>query len=221
MCGIVGYAGPRPALRRAGRARRLEYRGYDSAGVAVIADDGGLRTAKKAGGLDNLERRARPSGTWPGTTGIGHTRWATHGGPTDRNAHPHTDSAGRVAVIHNGIIENFARLRAELEADGVEFAATPTPRWSPTCSAGAASCAAADRGATAGRGMRLVCRRLRGRVHPGAVHADHPGRGRRGPAQLAAGGRRRRRREVPRPATWPPSSSTPGRRSSSARTSWW
>src|ERR687885_643539 len=88
MCGIVGYVGNRPALNIVlDGLRRLEYRGYDSAGIAVI----------------------------------GHTRWATHGGPTDRNAPPHLSADGRIAVIHNGIIENFSRLRAELESTGIEF----------------------------------------------------------------------------------------------------
>ncbi|MCY1137864.1 glutamine--fructose-6-phosphate transaminase (isomerizing) [Actinoplanes sp. Pm04-4] len=124
MCGIVGYVGGRPALSIViDGLRRLEYRGYDSAGVAVV-DDGAVLTEKKAGKLANLEKalaEAADPGIAAGLTGIGHTRWATHGGPTDRNAHPHVSQDGRVAVIHNGIIENFARLRAELEATGVEF----------------------------------------------------------------------------------------------------
>ncbi|MBL7257012.1 glutamine--fructose-6-phosphate transaminase (isomerizing) [Paractinoplanes lichenicola] len=125
MCGIVGYVGGRPALSIVlDGLRRLEYRGYDSAGVAVV-DNGAVLTEKKAGKLANLEKQlaeADDARIAAGLTGIGHTRWATHGGPTDRNAHPHVSQDGRVAVIHNGIIENFARLRAELEATGVEFA---------------------------------------------------------------------------------------------------
>src|ERR687890_1334289 len=125
MCGIVGYVGNRPALGIVlDGLRRLEYRGYDSAGVAVI-DGGTVRTEKRAGKLANLEKAVAERGAdgiAAGSTAIGHTRWATHGGPTDRNAHPHLSVDGRVAVIHNGIIENFARLRAELEAGGVEFA---------------------------------------------------------------------------------------------------
>jgi glucosamine--fructose-6-phosphate aminotransferase (isomerizing) len=124
MCGIVGYVGNRPALNIVlDGLRRLEYRGYDSAGVAVI-DGGAVLTEKRAGKLANLEKalaERAADGIAAGSTAIGHTRWATHGGPTDRNAHPHLSGDGRVAVIHNGIIENFARLRAELEATGVEF----------------------------------------------------------------------------------------------------
>src|SRR5689334_16282115 len=121
MCGIVGYVGPRPALDVVVEGlRRLEYRGYDSAGVAIVGD-GALQIAKKAGRIENLDKELAKA-TFTGTTGMGHTRWATHGPPTDRNAHPHTDATGRVAVIHNGIIENFAELRHELESAGVEFA---------------------------------------------------------------------------------------------------
>ena len=124
MCGIVGYVGKRPALSIVlDGLRRLEYRGYDSAGVAVIDDDVVL-TEKRAGKLANLEKALAErtgDGIATGTTAIGHTRWATHGGPTDRNAHPHLSADGGIAVIHNGIIENFSRLRAELEATGVEF----------------------------------------------------------------------------------------------------
>src|SRR6476469_10650445 len=121
MCGIVGYVGPRTSLEVVVEGlRRLEYRGYDSAGVAVVGDDGTLQLAKKAGRIENLDKELA-SRSITGTTGMGHTRWATHGAPNDRNAHPHTDSSGRIAVVHNGIIENFAELRAELEAHDVEF----------------------------------------------------------------------------------------------------
>ena len=122
MCGIVGYVGPRPsqAILLAGLAR-LEYRGYDSAGIAVIDGSGELGMRKRAGKLsilrDNLAANPLPAGT----TGIGHTRWATHGGPTDVNAHPHLADDDRLAVIHNGIIENFSELKAELLAEGYEF----------------------------------------------------------------------------------------------------
>ena len=121
MCGIVGYAGMRQAQDVVvGGLRRLEYRGYDSAGVALVTD-GGLVSRKRAGKLTNLDKALAESPLPASTTGIGHTRWATHGAPNDRNAHPHLDASGRFAVVHNGIIENFAELRAELEAAGREF----------------------------------------------------------------------------------------------------
>ena len=124
MCGIVGYVGQRPACDIVVDAlRRMEYRGYDSSGVALLDGRGGLTIHRRAGRLANLEATlAESSDSLVGTTGLGHTRWATHGRPTDRNAHPHRDAAGKIAVVHNGIIENYAPLRAELEAAGVEFA---------------------------------------------------------------------------------------------------
>ncbi len=124
MCGIVGYVGAKPALGVVVEAlRRMEYRGYDSSGVAILDGAGGLAVERRAGRLGNLEQALVAAGpsAFAGTTGIGHTRWATHGRPTDRNAHPHTDATGRFAVVHNGIIENFAALRAELEERGVEL----------------------------------------------------------------------------------------------------
>ncbi len=122
MCGIVGYVGTDKSLEvLLGGLKRLEYRGYDSAGVAIIDDNGDLHMAKRAGKLSVLtdDLKANPIGN--GGTGIGHTRWATHGGPTDRNAHPHLGDDGRLAVIHNGIIENFAALKDELLAEGFAF----------------------------------------------------------------------------------------------------
>ncbi|WP_213008547.1 glutamine--fructose-6-phosphate transaminase (isomerizing) [Paractinoplanes toevensis] len=181
MCGIVGYVGGRPALSIVlDGLRRLEYRGYDSAGVAIV-DDGTVLTEKKAGKLANLEKAlAERNGDniASGTTAIGHTRWATHGGPTDRNAHPHLSADGRVAVIHNGIIENFSRLRAELEATGVEFA-------SDTDTECAAHLLAAEMrtlreaGAAAGPqlladAMRRTVRRLEGAFTLLAVDVDVP-----------------------------------------------
>src|SRR5215211_7076519 len=122
MCGIVGYAGRQQALPiLLTGLRRLEYRGYDSAGVAVL-DGGEVQVVRKAGKLNALEEVLGSDTALEGATGIGHTRWATHGQPTDRNAHPHLDCTGKVAVIHNGIIENFFSLRAQLEADGHRFA---------------------------------------------------------------------------------------------------
>jgi len=117
MCGIVGYVGPDQALPVVLEGlRRLEYRGYDSAGVAVL--DGGLSVLKRAGKLGELDAALGAQGEPTGSVGMGHTRWATHGAPTDRNAHPHVDCHGRLAVIHNGIVENYSGLRADLEKRG-------------------------------------------------------------------------------------------------------
>jgi glutamine---fructose-6-phosphate transaminase (isomerizing) len=122
MCGIVGYVGDKPAEGVVIEGlRRLEYRGYDSAGIALI-EAGTIVSDKRAGKLANLEKAIAESPLPQVTTGIGHTRWATHGPPTDRNAHPHLGRARRVALVHNGIIENFAELRGRLESDGVEMA---------------------------------------------------------------------------------------------------
>lgn len=122
MCGIVGYVGERNSVDvLMGGLRRLEYRGYDSAGVAIVDDDGVIETAKRAGKLQVLADDLDATPLHHGRTGIGHTRWATHGGPTDRNAHPHLGDDGRLALIHNGIIENFAELKEELLAEGFAF----------------------------------------------------------------------------------------------------
>jgi glucosamine--fructose-6-phosphate aminotransferase (isomerizing) len=125
MCGIVGYVGHQAALDVVVDAlRRMEYRGYDSAGLALVDGAGDLTVRRRAGRLANLESALAEtdSAALRGTTGVGHTRWATHGRPTDRNAHPHRDAAGKIAVVHNGIIENYVPLRHELETAGVEFA---------------------------------------------------------------------------------------------------
>ena len=120
MCGIVGYVGPRAAQPLLlGGLRRLEYRGYDSAGIA-IQNDGRLAVTRAEGKLDNLATalQAKPLA---GNTGLGHTRWATHGRPTEQNAHPHVDCGTVTAVIHNGIIENFADLKEPLVKAGHRF----------------------------------------------------------------------------------------------------
>ena len=120
MCGIVGYIGPRNAAQVIlDGLRRLEYRGYDSAGIAVI-QGGSIAIRRDVGKLSNLSNRLVESPI-EGNIGIGHTRWATHGKPSERNAHPHTDFSGRLVVVQNGIVENFRELRAELEAEGIEF----------------------------------------------------------------------------------------------------
>ncbi len=169
MCGIVGYVGARNALDvvLAG-LRRLEYRGYDSAGVAVLAD-GGLAAARKAGKLANLEKELADNPLPSGTTGLGHTRWATHGGPTDANAHPHLDDSGRVAVVHNGIIENFAVLRAELAGRGhLLTSETDTEVVSHLLAEAYSSTG------DLAEAMRQVCRRLQGAFTLVAVDADAP-----------------------------------------------
>ncbi|MBN2168791.1 MAG: glutamine--fructose-6-phosphate transaminase (isomerizing) [Actinobacteria bacterium] len=121
MCGIVGYTGGRQAKPILFEGlRKLEYRGYDSAGICVISTDGELDCVRTVGNLDSLERVLEEL-DMPGSTGIGHTRWATHGAPTEQNAHPHLDCSGDIAIVHNGIIENFTRLRDELVEKGHIF----------------------------------------------------------------------------------------------------
>ena len=177
MCGIVGYVGPQDALDVVLEGlRRLEYRGYDSAGVAVRIGTGAggeLASAKKAGKLANLEKLLADAPLPASTIGIGHTRWATHGGPTDRNAHPHLSADGRVAVIHNGIIENFAALRSSCEGRGVEFSSDTDTEVTAHLLAAAYDelPAGPDRFAEA---MRVVCRQLEGAFTLVATHADQP-----------------------------------------------
>ncbi|WP_405017829.1 glutamine--fructose-6-phosphate transaminase (isomerizing) [Kitasatospora sp. NBC_00070] len=173
MCGIVGYVGPLEAQNVVIEGlRRLEYRGYDSAGVAVQTRgaDGqwSLATDKRAGKLVNLEKALAETPLPAGTSGIGHTRWATHGGPTDANAHPHLDDARRVAVVHNGIIENFAQLRAQLADRG------HTLRSETDTEVVAHLLGEAFAGDLA-EAMRTVCRQLDGAFTLVAVHADQPG----------------------------------------------
>ncbi|MGO1630134.1 glutamine--fructose-6-phosphate transaminase (isomerizing) [Microbacterium sp.] len=172
MCGIVGYVGQRESqdILLAGLAR-LEYRGYDSAGIAVIDSAGDLHAEKKAGKLARLRERLEAAPIAAGTTGIGHTRWATHGGPTDLNAHPHLADEDRLAVIHNGIIENFAELRAELTEQGFEL-------LSQTDTEVAAVLLGREYRASDGdlvAAFRAVAARLEGAFTILAMHEDHPG----------------------------------------------
>ena len=121
MCGIVGFTGSRqaaPILLKG--LSRLEYRGYDSAGIAVV-HDGAIEVEKVSGRIAKLCEKTKDGAAVPGCVGIDHTRWATHGAPTDFNAHPHVSNDGRFAVVHNGIIENYLALREELIADGYVF----------------------------------------------------------------------------------------------------
>jgi glucosamine--fructose-6-phosphate aminotransferase (isomerizing) len=130
MCGIVGYVGDNFAeIVVVDGLKRLEYRGYDSAGLAVPLD-GGLKLLRRVGKIVNLEREVLRE-PLQAHVGIGHTRWATHGAPTEANTHPHTDAAGHIAVVHNGIIENYLELRRELEAAGHHFTRPPIPRSCP------------------------------------------------------------------------------------------
>jgi glucosamine--fructose-6-phosphate aminotransferase (isomerizing) len=172
MCGIVGYVGPRPSqdILLAGLAR-LEYRGYDSAGVAVIDGAGSLGMRKKAGKLSVLRDSLAESALPDGSTGIGHTRWATHGGPTDDNAHPHLADDDRLALIHNGIIENFAELRDELAASGVAFRSETDTE----VAAALLGREYRDNGGDLQLAFRSVVNRLEGAFTLLAMHQDHPG----------------------------------------------
>ena len=173
MCGIVGYTGKDLALGPVLEGlRKLEYRGYDSAGIALITDAGEkLWIEKRAGKLGNLEEILGDK-TPNSHSGIGHTRWATHGGPTDENAHPHLDNEGKLAVIHNGIIENYLELRQQLEKAGHIFK-------SETDSESVAHLLSDSRkkhGGDLAAAMREVCQQLRGSFTLLAIHSDQPGR---------------------------------------------
>jgi len=172
MCGIVGYAGQKSALDVVIEGlRRLEYRGYDSAGVALVTGTGELATERRAGKLTNLVEAIAEQALPEATTGIGHTRWATHGAPTDRNAHPHADCTGRVAVVHNGIIENFAALRAELTEAGHTLRSDTDTEVVAHLLENTFTEVDGD----LAEAMRRVCRRLEGAFTLVVVHADAPG----------------------------------------------
>ena len=121
MCGIVGFTGSQNAAPiLLDGLKKLEYRGYDSAGMAVLGQDG-IQMVKTIGMIKNLDNKTQGGAALPGTAGIGHTRWATHGEPTDVNAHPHMSNDDKFAIVHNGIIENYGPLKADLMAKGVTF----------------------------------------------------------------------------------------------------
>ena len=170
MCGIIGYTGKNSALAPLiDGLRKLEYRGYDSAGIAIPVEIGQpLYIEKRAGKLKNLEDVL--INTPNSTSGIGHTRWATHGGPTDTNAHPHLDNEGKLAVIHNGIIENYVQLRAELEKRGHKFKSeTDTESVVHLLSD-----ARKEHNGDLAASMRSVCKQIKGSFTLLAMHSDAP-----------------------------------------------
>jgi glutamine---fructose-6-phosphate transaminase (isomerizing) len=169
VCGIVGYTGPQSAFTPIVEGlRRLEYRGYDSAGIA-LGTGNSLFVEKRAGKLANLEA-ALPANLPTVHSGIGHTRWATHGGPTDRNAHPHLDNEGKLAVIHNGIIENYTELKALLEKRGHTFSSeTDTESVAHLLSD-----LRKEHGGDLAAAMRAAVAQLRGSFTLLAIHADSP-----------------------------------------------
>jgi len=170
LCGIIGYTGKNSALTPViDGLRRLEYRGYDSAGIALPTEIGKpLYIEKRAGKLKNLEKALAK--TPNSTSGIGHTRWATHGGPTDTNAHPHIDNEGKLALIHNGIIENYVQLRTELEKRGHKFKSeTDTESVVHLLSD-----ARKENNGDLAAAMRQVCKQLKGSFTLLAIHSDNP-----------------------------------------------
>jgi glutamine---fructose-6-phosphate transaminase (isomerizing) len=169
MCGIVGYVGPRDAAPiLLDGLRRLEYRGYDSAGIAVLTDDGEVFVEKKAGKLTNLTDHLNGDAP-PGQPGIAHTRWATHGQPNDMNAHPHTDCGGRLALIHNGIIENYAEIKDRLAAAGHRFT-------SETDTEVLAHLIESTYDGDLVDAVRAALTEVRGAYAIGVMHTDHPDR---------------------------------------------
>ncbi|WP_106849698.1 glutamine--fructose-6-phosphate transaminase (isomerizing) [Blastococcus sp. Marseille-P5729] len=175
MCGIVGYVGSKQAQDVVMEGlRRLEYRGYDSAGIAVVSD-GALHIRKKAGKLANLIELLDQDPLPQSTTGMGHTRWATHGPPNDRNAHPHLSYVGKVAVVHNGIIENFAALRSSLESRGIDLASDTDTEVVAHLVQDAFDEIAPDHETRLREAVRRVCARLEGAFTLVISHADAPG----------------------------------------------
>ena len=195
------------------RVGRLEYRGYDSAGVAIVADET-LYVAKKAGKIGNLEKVLAEDQLPRSGVGIGHTRWATHGGPNDINAHPHTSADGRIALVHNGMIENYVTLRDELEAAGIRCVSeTDTEIVAQLV----------GRQVTArvplAEAMRTVCRRLRGAFTLVAVDSQQPDTvvARAATPRWSLVSEREKTSSHP---TSPPSLTTPANRSSWAKINW-
>src|SRR5579859_77180 len=169
MCGIVGYVGPRDAAPiLLDGLRRLEYRGYDSAGIALLTEAGEVFIEKKAGKLANLTEQLN-GGAPAGHPGIAHTRWATHGRPTDLNAHPHRDCTGRLALIHNGIIENYAEIKERLAGEGHAFR-------SETDTEVLAHLIESHYTDDLVEAVRLALREVRGAYAIGVMHLDHPNR---------------------------------------------
>lgn len=192
MCGIVGYVGRRDVLVADGGSdlapgidshgaldvvleglRRLEYRGYDSAGVAVIAD-GGIESRKKSGKLSNLIEELEERPLPQSLTGIGHTRWATHGGPTDQNAHPHLADDDQLAVIHNGIIENFAEIKASLVAKGHTFRSETDTEVAAVLLGDIYRSLASKGEPSLAKAMQLACQKLEGAFTLLAIHREQP-----------------------------------------------
>ena len=173
MCGIVGYIGAEPAAPiLIDGLKRLEYRGYDSAGIAVVEPDGAIATLKRCGKIARLEAALDEAAAPPqGTNGIGHTRWATHGEPSDRNAHPHSSQCGDVVVAQNGIVENYAELRSELAADGAQFASDTDTEVIPQLIA-----RALREGASFPLALHQAMQRLDGASSVVALHRREPDR---------------------------------------------
>src|SRR5579875_3820357 len=176
MCGIVGYVGSRkevvPVIIEG--LRRLEYRGYDSAGIAVGGNGDGLQLRRAPGKLRKLEEvlRERPV---EGTYGIGHTRWATHGRPTEENAHPHRDCSGRIVVVHNGIVENYLALKQELIGQGHRFATeTDTEIIAHLLEQELSSASKAGEKLALEDAVRRTVRRLTGAFAISVISADEP-----------------------------------------------
>src|SRR5271163_1727966 len=183
MCGIVGYVGPKevvPVIIEG--LRRLEYRGYDSAGIAVGCAGQPLELRRAPGKLRNLEEVIREQPIFPnlkhgsgGTWGVGHTRWATHGRPTEENAHPHRDCSGRIVVVHNGIVENYLELKRELQADGHKFVTeTDTEIIAHLIEQEIASAANSGKTMPLEEAVRRAARRLTGAYAISVISADEP-----------------------------------------------